>query len=123
MLLELATGALGVAVALGAAASVFWLARESRPPPWWLAGAHGGVAIAGYAILVVALPGLSGGAATGTASFDIVAAVLLGAAAAAGLVLLSRHLRKRRVAGALVGLHATLAVSGFVFLAVYALLA
>jgi hypothetical protein len=121
-MLGLATIVLGVAIVIGAAASWSWLRRDARPPPAWLAGAHGLAALGGLGLLVVALPGAHRGEATGTASFGAIAAVLLAVAALAGLAMLALHLRGRRVPMALVGIHATLAVSGFVVLLVYALL-
>jgi hypothetical protein len=100
---------------LGAAAALLRGGRSSA----WLAYAHGGMAVAGYALLLTALPGAHLGRATGTQSFGAAAAVLIGAALFAGIALLIARLRGRRPAGFLVGIHATLAVSGFVLLAVY----
>jgi hypothetical protein len=121
-MLALATLLLGVAVMLGAAAAVPRLGRTERAPPWWLAAAHGTVALAGLALLIFLLPGARRGAATGAQSFGAIAALLLAAAALAGLTMLALHWQKRRVAGPLIGLHATLAVGGFVILVVYLLL-
>ena len=120
-MLALATIVIGLALVIGAAAAITWLRREGRPPGW-LGGAHGVVAMAGLGLLVVALPGARRGAATGTQSFGIIAAVLLMTAALVGLAMLATHVLKHRVAGALVGIHATLAIAGFVILAVYAAL-
>jgi hypothetical protein len=117
-----ATVVLGFAVVIGGAAAVSWLGRDARPPAWWLAAAHGTVALAGLALLVIALPGARRGAATGTQSFGAIAAMLLAAAALIGLGMLASRVRRRRVAGAFVGLHATLAIAGFVVLAVYLML-
>jgi hypothetical protein len=65
------------------------------------------------------LGGPERGLKTGTASFGAVAAVLIALAAVAGGAILVLRLLKRRVTGLLVGIHATLAVSGFVFLTAY----
>ncbi|MGH7091341.1 MAG: hypothetical protein ACREFQ_20815, partial [Stellaceae bacterium] len=77
-MLNLSVSLLAAAVVLGAAASVLWLKRAgaaSAP----LAAVHGLTAAAGFAVLLLALPGSAGrGAATGTASFGIVAAWLVG---------------------------------------------
>lgn len=121
-MLTVATVVLGFALVIGAAAAVPWLRRDARPPAAWLAIAHGIIALAGFGLVVAALAGTRRGAPTGTQSFGLIAALLLGAAALIGLAMLATHVRKRRVAGALVGIHATLAVAGFVILAVYAML-
>jgi hypothetical protein len=121
-MLAVATSLLGLALVICAAAALSWLRREGRLPPAWLAGAHGSAALAGLGFLVVALAGARRGEATGTQSFGIIAGVLLAAAALVGLAMLATHLLQRRVSGALVGIHATLAVAGFVILAVYAAL-
>ena len=55
----------------------------------------------------------------GTASFGIIAASLVALAAVSGAGFLATHLFKRRPARILIGIHATLAVSGFVVLAAY----
>jgi len=120
--LALATGLLGLALVIGAGAAVAALRRTERRSPAWLAATHAAVAVAGYGLLVVALHGPRRGQETGTQSFGVVSAVLLGAALLVGLALLRTRLRKRPIAGMLVGTHASLAVAGFVILAVYALL-
>jgi hypothetical protein len=77
-------------------------------------------------MLVVALEGPPPdqpvrGAATGTASFGLVAAILLLVAALIGLLGLWLHVRKQRMPGAAIGIHASVAVFGYVILAVYLL--
>ena len=121
-MLTVATVVLVLALVIGTAAAVPWLRRDAQPPTSWLAAAHGIAAVAGFGILVAALADSRRGAATGTQSFGMIAALLLGAAALIGLAMLATHVLRRRVAGALVGIHATLAVAGFVILAVYAML-
>ena len=59
------------------------------------------------------------GLETGTASFGAVAAVLIALAAVAGSGILVLRLLKKRLTGLLIGVHATLAVSGFIFLTAY----
>jgi hypothetical protein len=55
----------------------------------------------------------------GTASFGTIATALIALAALVGGGLLAAHLLKRRIAGIMIGIHATLAVGGFVILAAY----
>jgi hypothetical protein len=121
-MLALATGLLGIALLSGAGVAVAWLRRNAGTGPAWFGYAHATIAIAGYAMLLLALPGAHQGQATGTQSFGVIAAALIGAALLAGLTMLRARLRKRPIPGVLVGAHATLAVAGFVILAVYALL-
>lgn len=121
-MLALAALTLGLAMVLGSAAALPRLGHDERAPPWWLAAAHGTVALAGFALLLAALRGPPRGAAAGVQSFGAIAAWMLGAAALLGLTMLALNLKRRRVAGPLVGGHATLAVAGFVILAVYLML-
>jgi hypothetical protein len=117
--LIVATCLLAVAVAVG---SFLAIGRKGGLPSMPLGAVHGFLGIAGLALLIYLVPGSHRGAATGSQSFGAIAAVLLGAAALVGLAMLALHWRARRLPGALVGIHATLAVSGFVILAVYAML-
>ena len=55
----------------------------------------------------------------GTASFGIIATALITLAALVGAGLLATHILKRRIAGIMIGIHATLAVSGVVILTAY----
>jgi hypothetical protein len=117
---------LGLAALLGSALAILHLrapagAAASWPVPWPVAALHGLLGVGGLACLLFALRGPPRGLAQGTASFDAIAATLFALAALAGGGIFAAHLRKRRPAGALIGLHATLAVSGFVILAAYLL--
>jgi hypothetical protein len=58
----------------------------------------------------------------GVASFGIIATSLITLAALIGVALLATRIFKTRVAGIMIGIHATLAVGGFVILAAYVLL-
>jgi len=51
--------------------------------------------------------------------FGLIATALIALAALVGGGLLAAHVFKRRIAGIMIGIHATLAVSGFVVLAAY----
>ncbi len=115
-----AFGTLSVAIALGTALAVVYLRREGATLPWRFGAFHGLVGIGGLCCLVLALRGPPRGVEQGIGSFGAISAVLISLAALVGLAVLS-HLLKRRRAGTLIGLHATLAVSGFVILAAYLL--
>jgi hypothetical protein len=111
-----------VAVLLGCWLAVMHLRTDGAvAPPWTLAALHGLVAVAGLGCLVLALRGPPRGLAQGTAGFGMIAAALMAAAALLGAGFLAARLRKRRLPGLLIGIHATLAVSGFVILTVYVL--
>jgi hypothetical protein len=121
-MLGLSTALLALALLLGG-----WLAisalRRVAPPKLVPALLHGLLAVAGYALLLLALGGPSRAQAAGAESFGRVAAIILALAAAPGLLLFAQHLRGRRLAGGLIGTHASLAITGFVILLTYWLLA
>jgi hypothetical protein len=118
---------LGCAVLLGTALAVLHLRTQSGPPaswpavPWPLAALHGLIGIGGLICLLLALRGPPRGLDQGTASFRAIGATLIALAALAGGGLLATRLRNRRRTGTLIGVHAALAVSGFVVLAAYLL--
>jgi hypothetical protein len=108
---------LGFAVLLGAALAV--LHQTGVAAPWPVAALHGLLGIGGLVCLVLALRGPPRGLDRGTASFGTIGATLIALAALAGGAILITHLRNRHSGGTLIGIHATLAVSGFVMLAAY----
>ena len=111
---------LAVAVLLGSVLAVLHLQTEGRAtPPWRLAALHGLLAINGLCCLALALRGPPRGLEQGTASFGLIATALIALAALVGGWLFAAHVFKRRIAGIMIGVHATLAVSGFVILAAY----
>jgi hypothetical protein len=110
---------LGIAVLAGAALAILYLRRAGAAPPWWLAAMHVVFALAGLGSLLLALRGPPRGLEQGTGSFGTIAAVLIALAALAGGRLLAARIAKRRPVEILVGAHATLAIGGFVILAVY----
>jgi len=113
---------LGVAVFLGSVLAVLHLRREgAATPPWPLAALHGLLAIVGLCCLALALRGPPRGLEHGTAYFGTIATALFTMAAFVGAGLLAGRVRKWRIAGITIGVHATLAVSGFVILAAYVL--
>ncbi len=112
---------LACAVLLGSVLAVLHLRMTptAMPPQWPLAALHGTLAVVGLCCLVLALRGSPQGLDRGTASFGIIAAVLLALAALLGAWFLAARVFKKRIGGGTIGIHATLAVSGFVILAAY----
>ncbi len=118
-MLTIAFTLLALAVALGTLLAVLDMPTGAATRQWPLAALHGIAALGGLGCLALALRGPVRGADQGTASFGTISAWLLAAAAVLGLGLLAARLRKRRLSGFQIGIHATLAVSGFVVLAAY----
>lgn len=111
-----------IAALFGAALAALHLRAGTATPPRRVLGAlHGVLGIVGLATLVRALGGPPRGEAMGVEAFGRDAAVLLAIAAVAGLAILAARLRYRRVPGLVIGIHATIAVSGVVMLAAYTL--
>jgi hypothetical protein len=111
---------LGIAVLLGAGLAVLHLRTDGAARPRWkLAALHGCFAVAGLGGLALALRGPPRGLDQGEGSFGMIAAALIALAALLGSAFLVARLRKRRIAGILIGIHAMFAVSGFVILAAY----
>jgi hypothetical protein len=119
--LSLAVLAFAIVVLLGGALAIQVLRHPAHPPPRVLASGHGIAVLISYGVLLVALRGPARGTDTGTASFGLAAAILLLLAALLGLVSLWLHLRKKRMPGAAIGIHASVAIFGYVILAVYLL--
>lgn len=119
--LKVAVFLFGLTVLLGAALLVSILRRPARQPSRLLVALHGHAALFGLGALLAALSYPATGAATGTQSFRAIAAVLLFAAAGLGLLSLWLHWRRRSLPGGWVGAHVTVAITGYVLLAVYLL--
>ena len=120
--LTLAVLALTIVVLLGSALAIQMMRRPGRPPSAVLAWLHGIAALIGYAALIEALvTGPPRGAATGTQSFGLAAAILLLVAALIGILSLVLHYRRKRMPGVAIVIHASVAVFGYVILAVYLL--
>ncbi len=111
---------LGAAALLGSALATMHLRTErATTVPWPLGALHGLLGISGLACLVLALRGPPRGLTQGTASFGTIGAALIALAVLFAGGILAKHLLSGRRAGLLIGIHATLAVSGFVVLAAY----
>ena len=107
-------------VSLGTALAVLHLrATRSRRIPAPLTALHGLLALAGFVCLIFALRGPPRGLESGTASFGAIAAWLFGLALLAGIGVFAARRTKPGLAGLLIGVHATLAVSGLTVLAAY----
>jgi hypothetical protein len=110
---------IAAAVLLGSWLAVMHLrSAAAAPVAWWLGALHALLGLGGLACLVLALRGPVRELAQGTASFGAISAALIALAALFGGLILTRRLKHQR-AGTLLGIHATLAVSGFVMLAAY----
>jgi hypothetical protein len=119
--LTLSVLAFTIVVLLGGALAIQILRRPAAPLPRVLPWLHGVAALVGYGVLLVALTGPPRGVATGTQSFGISAALLLLLAALLGILSLALHLKRRRMPGIAIGIHASFAIFGYVILAVYLL--
>lgn len=105
----------------GALAALHLRAGNARPPRWWFGALHGLVGVIGLGALLLALRGPPRGEAMGVGAFGRIAAFLLATALLTGVAVLAARLRYRRVPGLVIGIHATIAVSGVVVLAAYTL--
>ena len=121
-MLNVAFIVLAVAVVFGSILAAPYL-RESAAAPLPVGVLHGLIGIGSLVVLAAALRGPPHGVEEGVGSFGLIAAVLLALAAFAGLVQFALRLRDRRLPSPLVGLHAMLAIGGFVVLLVYVLAA
>ena len=93
----------------------------AQRPHWIIGGMHGVAGTAGVILLLIALLGSRRGAATGSSSFGLQAAVLLVVALLAGLaivVLVRQQAPERAVTGTTV-LHALFAATGYVLWIAY----
>lgn len=108
---------LAAAILIGIGLAALWL-QGHRPAGWARLAAplHGLAAAAGTALL---LAFIVGGAAD-PQNFGHLTAWFLGIALAGGTVIVVSQLRRRRPAGLVVALHASLGLAGFVLLLAYA---
>jgi hypothetical protein len=101
------------AVVIGTVLAIPYLRGASNRSPWPIGVAHGALGTAGLAALLPVLRRGLPPSAMGTAGLVSAAAMLLGGALLLGLVI---GLRRRRPAGVLVAVHASVAIAGFVVL-------
>ena len=114
---------LGLAVLLGSVLFVIHLRRTGAtyPAPWRLAALHGLLGVGGLFCLILALRHPPPRIDQGTAGFGAISVGLLAVAAFLGGGIFVLRLANKGRAGSLIGIHATLAISGFVILAAYVL--
>ncbi len=118
-MLILSCGILGATVLLGLMLVGLHATGRARAALRLVGPLHGTLGATGLAVLIVALRGPPRGVSIGAGSFGMMAAVLLGLALLAGLLVLARRIRRRDPMLA-IGLHAMLAIFGVVLLAAYA---
>ena len=94
---------------------------SKKLPPWPLAALHAVFALGGFGLLLMALQGPPRGVGQGTAAFGSIAATLFVVAALFGGGLLAARWRRRIPSTTLIGLHAMIAITGFVILMAYVL--
>jgi hypothetical protein len=119
-MIALAFWILSVTVAIGVVMAVRYFSRERLLAQRIVPAVHGLAGAGGFLVLAVAL---RGGAADvpdryGTASFAPAAAILIPIAIILGLTVTLRG-RKPRPVGFLIGVHATVAVIGYVMLTAF----
>lgn len=107
---------------MGTALFILHLRPRTNAAPWPLAALHGLLGIGGLCCLILALRNPPLRPDQGTALFGAISAALIAMAASLGGGIFAMRLAKNRRAGMLIGVHATLAVGGFVILAAYVLL-
>lgn len=108
------------AVGLGIVAAVGLSMKRGRWSGMATGLAHGTFGLAGLALLVAALAeGPVRGTGQGMAGFGTDATYVLGVALLFGLVMAAGELRGRRPPVLLAGLHATIAILGFLMLVAY----
>lgn len=106
--------------ALAGLALVVRLAHAGPGRARWPAALHGLVGVGGFLALLAGLGGPARGVNEGAGAFGAIAAGLLAAALLAAAVIVAAQLRRRPAPAPAIVVHAILAVSGIVMLAVYA---
>ncbi|MGH7075692.1 MAG: hypothetical protein ACREFD_16065 [Stellaceae bacterium] len=118
-MIDIAFGIVAAAALIGAILAVLYArGPEAKRVPWPVPAGHGVIGAVGLAVLASALRhGIGLGAARmGVSGFGITAAVLIGVALLLGLVIAATSLRGKRPGGAVVAIHAAVAIAGFTLL-------
>lgn len=113
---------IGAAGTVGLCLAVWYLQSEGRHIPHWAFGLlHAALAIAGFALLLVVLSGPPKGELYGAPLMGRIAAGFLVLALLTGLLPVNARLRRRRLPlpSLVIGMHATMAISGIVILAAF----
>jgi len=106
-------------VALGLTLALLYV-RGTSPRSAVVGIVHGLTGAVGLGLLILALQGPRRGDAMGVGSFGIFAAVLFGLALASGPLMPLLARRAPHVAGAMVAIHASLAITAFVLFLAWA---
>jgi hypothetical protein len=111
---------LGIAMLFGFVLAALNLRPSDKPPPLLARVSHGVLGAAGLGALLLTMGTPAGGASGASATFRLDAAVLLIATLLLGLGILVSFRIAPKSAGAVIALHATIAMFGLAILAAYA---
>jgi hypothetical protein len=111
---------LGITMLFGFVLAAMNLRTSDKAPPLLVRVAHGVFGAAGLAALLLTLGTPMQGANSGAGTFRLDAVVLLSAALLLGLGILVTFRVAPKSAGAVIALHATIAMFGLAILAAYA---
>ena len=117
-MLRLPLSLFGATMLLGFVLAAMNLRQTTAVPPWFVRLAHGLLGAGGLAVLM----STTSGPVAGDPTFRLDAVVLLGAALLLGLAILGAYRIAPKSAGALIALHATIAMFGLAVLSAYATL-
>ncbi len=118
-MLRLSLILLGIAMLFGFGLAALHLRESDKAPPLLARVAHGALGAAGLAALLLTLGQPAQGVNEGVGTFRLDAVVLLGAALLLGLGILVTFRVAPKSAGAVIALHATIAMFGLAILAAY----
>jgi hypothetical protein len=118
-MLRLSLILLGIAMLFGFVLAALNLRGSDKAPPLLVRVAHGVLGAAGLGALLLTMGTPVQGASAGVGPFRMDAVVLLGAALLLGLGILATFRIAPKSAGAVIALHATIALFGLAILAAY----
>jgi hypothetical protein len=118
-LLRLSLILLGIAMLFGFVLAALNLRTSAKAPPLLARVTHGVLGAAGLAVLLLTTGEAAKGVDSGSATFRLDAEVLLIAALLLGLGILVSYRIAPKSAGAVIALHATIAMFGLAILAAY----